>query len=286
MAALWRARRGRVGGLFLGGAAAILILEALSSDALALRTYWVHALGRFLAPVMAGLALLGSAAPGAVWGGCQGLALACSMALAVPGLGWSAADLGGVARLAALSAAAGAAAVAARRLAPLRGAGVTVLVVGLWIIGWHAIRSEHRYTIWAAAAAGNSYDLVPLNPPFTPWRIWQFLDGEAPHRVAVTAGWDGMGQNWYRYPLSGARLQNRVFYVPIRADGRVTDYQTLPDSLPECEFSAWVARLRELEVDWVVTLYPEPPEARWIRAHPELFGAVEGQAGLYRFRRQ
>ena len=42
------------------------------------------------------------------------------------------------------------------------------------------------------------------------WPIWLRLDEKGPSRVAMAAGWDGVGHNWFRYGLLGARLQHDV----------------------------------------------------------------------------
>jgi len=107
------------------------------------------------------------------------------------------------------------------------------------------------------------------------WPVWAFLDSGESHRVAVAAGWDNTGHNWYRYPLFGSRLQNTVLYVPPTSDGSVVDYQRQGELRRAADFSAWLRGLVERRVDHVVLLPPLPPvESAFVRAHPELFRPV------------
>ncbi|ATB43841.1 hypothetical protein CYFUS_009321 [Cystobacter fuscus] len=147
--------------------------------------------------------------------------------------------------------------------------------------GWEAIaavRAALRYEIYASAVKGQSYELHALvTPESRGLPEWKALDGEAPLRLAVTAGWDISGHNWYWYPLMGSRLQNTLTYVPISADGSVRDY-ALKDTFAQADFPAWLRRVREARVDYVVTLAPAPIEARWMAEHPELFQPAFGDA--------
>ena len=151
------------------------------------------------------------------------------------------------------------------------------------------VRLRSRYDTYAAAAERRAFDANPILYASS-WPIWQALDSESPHRIALTAGWDGVGHNWYSYPLLGSRLQNEVFYVSPTRDGRPLDYSLEPDSARAVSFAAWVTRLTALHIDTIVMLDPLPPvEASWIREHPELFQpSVCSQDGLscaYQFQR-
>jgi hypothetical protein len=112
------------------------------------------------------------------------------------------------------------------------------------------------------------------------------LDGQAGVSMAVSAGWRSNGHNWFRYPFLGSRLQNRVVYVPITQDGSIVDYRITADARARADYDAWLRRLVDERVDYVVLLPPDPPEAAWVRAHPELFTlAADGrdrQARAYR----
>ena len=91
----------------------------------------------------------------------------------------------------------------------------------------------------------------------------------------MTAGWDGIGHNWYRYPLLGSRLQNEFFYIPVTADGTVIDYR--PPVLAFHGSTAEPGRgaLREEGIEYVVVLPPTAvPELYWMEQRPALFEPV------------
>ncbi len=109
--------------------------------------------------------------------------------------------------------------------------------------------------------------------------LWQTLDGGPPHRIALTAGWNGIGDNVLRYPLLGARLQNQVRYVPITRDGSIIDYDRGDVVRARGDPDAWLAALRATGIDVVVTLDPQPIEAEWIAARPDLFVKIAAGSG-------
>jgi hypothetical protein len=122
------------------------------------------------------------------------------------------------------------------------------------------------------------------------WPIWGYLDDGAPHRIALAAGWDGIGHNLYRYPLVGSRLQNEVLYVPVTRDGSILDYRRDTAVAERADLAAWLGRLVARGVDFVVILYPWPVEQDWMQANPELFEQVaaspDGYNLAYRFHRE
>ena len=170
---------------------------------------------------------------------------------------------------------------------------VSLSIVATWIVGrvrphlraplaWGAVilitatlidvRDRFRYEFYEAAAAWKAYDVHPIDSRWTAsWPIWQRLDGDAPLTLAVSAGWDGIGHNWYRYPLLGRRLQNQVIYVPISSDGSLVDYgrERPPETPISCD--AWLARLLASPAQYLVMLPPMPPEGAWAEALPQIF---------------
>jgi hypothetical protein len=132
-------------------------------------------------------------------------------------------------------------------------------------------RDRFRYDFYELAAVWKAYDVHPLDNRWTSsWPIWRSLDGDEPVTVAVSAGWDGIGHNWYRYPLLGRHLQNRVLYVPITADGSFVDYgRTAPDTQLSCD--AWLTRILASNADFLLLLPPLPPESGFADAVPQVF---------------
>lgn len=152
------------------------------------------------------------------------------------------------------------------------------------------VRATRRHPIYAAAARRESYDPHVLSPDWAAAApVWAGLDGGAGHRLAVTAGWDGVGHNWYTYPLLGSRLQNEIVYVPPTRSGRVLDYADADALSRELSVRAWLGRLASSEVEFVVALAPPPPEAFWILQAPDVFELAfvgsDGQSAAFRFRR-
>jgi hypothetical protein len=275
---------------FLLAAAALFGSSLLTGSMVALTTKWAEASARFVAPAFASMVILASVgatrASNILWL----TALVTSLLLDVP-LGWSTVDVRSVLALVLLLlpiALVG----WLRMLVPprTRCAFSGALAVGLVIaiaFGLSAIRQRSRYEVYAAADDERSFDLHPIKY-VSSWPIWMALDDGVAHRLAVTAGWDGTGHNWYRYPLLGSRLQNEVFYVPFTQDGSLVDYRLGPAAASRMRYEPWVVRLRERAVDVIVALPPLPPEADWMQQHPETFEpmiCVEHRSGCaYRFK--
>ncbi len=122
----------------------------------------------------------------------------------------------------------------------------------------YRIRSELRYPIFAAHRAdAPAYQMHTLEPSYaSSFPIWSALDDGAPHRVALAAGWDGIGHNLYRYPLTGSRLQNRVTYIPVGPRKRSSITCTKREVAARAELGLWLRRLVAERIDVVVTLHP------------------------------
>jgi len=168
-----------------------------------------------------------------------------------------------------------------------------IIAAGAWIVGrflprarvpvrWIAVagvlsalivvRDRFRYEYYDAAQRWRAYDVHTIDSRWTAsWPIWQRFDGDAPFVLAVSAGWDGIGHNWYRYPLLGRRLQNRLIYVPISRDGSFFDYGLQPDSFPPTSCAAWRDRLLASQSEYLVLLPPLPPETAWAESNPASF---------------
>ncbi|MBI5511169.1 MAG: glycosyltransferase family 39 protein [Deltaproteobacteria bacterium] len=138
------------------------------------------------------------------------------------------------------------------------------------------VRGRLRYAHYRAAVSGEVFERRPLVRHYAAsWPIWEHLDGESAHRIALVAGWDTSGHNWYLYPLLGSRLQNQVRYVPVVDDGTIVDYWRPQDFEGKLDYDAWLGRLAEFGADHLVILAPaNVPEAAWVNQHPERFTAA------------
>jgi hypothetical protein len=278
VAAFRRGRRAEAA--FLAACGLLMIAGFLSSNMETFRTTLkVTTSGRYVT-----IGFVAAAVLGAAWSG--PIARVLWIAAVVPGLvlafptAWVREELPAVARVAAILVAvvAGLLLAAAwwrRRGARALPAVAACLVVVAGIAAVVAVRREYRYPLYAATvdAADPLFHMHPLHPGYTAaWPIWRALDEGAPHRLAVTAGWDGLGHNWYRYPLLGSGLQNRVLYVPVTADGSIVDYRLREEVARRASYGAWLARLVEERVEYVVSLAPRNTvEDYWMRNAPAIF---------------
>jgi hypothetical protein len=118
--------------------------------------------------------------------------------------------------------------------------------------------------------------------------LWRECDGPTPLRVAFSAGWNTLGDNWLIYPFFGSRLQNDVEWVPPTRDGALLDYRLARENLARFDAGAWVQRLLARRVDLVALQWPPTVEDHWVRALPTLFETIrdspDGKHHLVRLR--
>jgi hypothetical protein len=281
------------GVLFLGVSSALVALGLFGPNTLGLRTQWVSAFGRFLLPAVVPFAVLAATIPGAAVTTCLAVCAFVGCWLTVPH-GFSREDLLALVWLA------GAVLVlvfaASRLAAALRPRRTYVGVIGVLttaalVVAWGAIRTASRYRIWQAAAEGRAFDMHGLGPAYVASvPIWRRLDDGVPRRIAVAAGWNGVSDNWYWYPLFGEYLQNDVVYVTPTEDGSIVDYRLGPEVRRKASFEAWIRRLVERRVDVVVLLTPPPDvETPWVKLHPDLFTSfvisADGRNAAFEFHR-
>jgi hypothetical protein len=150
---------------------------------------------------------------------------------------------------------------------------------GLAAIG--ALHDAHRWEAYERADAKRPlFVRSPLSADLLCPSLWEALDADGPHRVALSSG--HYGQNWYRYPVMGARLGNTVVYVPPTPDGAVParDWDG-----GDIDGDAWIARLRAAGVDRVLLASPPAVEKAVADAHPEVFTPLgeDGENALYAF---
>ena len=271
LAAVRRNRAARAGSAFLLLGALLTLASIMGGANRALLLWWWGLMGRLVTIAVGAVVVIAATWPSrfataALWAcGAAGLVVAWPRGL-------SAIDL----RAAEAAAPAVALSVAAvwivgrirpRLRAPLAW-GAVILITATFI----DVRDRFRYDFYDAAEAWKAYDVHPIDSRWTAsWPVWQRLDRDEPLTVAVSAGWDGIGHNWYRYPLFGRRLQNHLVYFPITVDGSLVDYgrDRPPSAALSCE--AWLARVLTSPAQYFVMLPPMPPESAWAAALPQIF---------------
>lgn len=238
--------------------------------------FWLDKVGRFLMPGLALALVLGAVVSSPLANAVRIAAIATGLWLSFP-QGWSAPDTAATARIAAVLVPALLVGLAsARALAghgrPCLAGGFAILVLLAAMSAVPMFRADARYPTWAAASRGDAFDLHPANRrSLEAWPIWEALDGLEGTRIALAAGFDGVGHNWYTYPLFGSRLQNRVTYVPVTSDGQVLDYARGDLVQALADRNTWLARLAAEDIEVLVTLWPDPPETAWADALPDVF---------------
>ena len=266
------------------------------------RAVWLNNLGRLLLPLPAMLAVLGAtvrsraASPYLVAGVIITMLLAWPAGIGPPTRAamWALAPWIGLAMLVAVLALMGFARFPVLVARTKWGLPLTLTIAALvLVVPLARLRGAYRYAIYEGAA---SRALTFIMHPTAlenggAWPLWQAADDGVPHRIAASYGWNGIGDNWFRYPLLGSQLQNRVLYVPIaRGTGAIIDYQNAGRAREEADEAAWLARLRGARIDLVFLGDPAPPEREFVLRHPESFQLVgrarAGASELYRFRDQ
>jgi hypothetical protein len=140
--------------------------------------------------------------------------------------------------------------------------GLVAVAAAAWLIAYaHGYHVDNRYPAFFDGL------VVPATP-----RGWaktaRLVDGASPRRIAVVGGPIGEGP-WITYGLLGSRLQNDVFHVP-----------------PPHDRQAWIERLRELDVDFVVAVSPRSSEEPWLKASPGILRPVaNGDQPIYQLSR-
>jgi hypothetical protein len=277
---LWRGDR-RAVVIFLVVAAVLPLIGLLSPAFFAMRTIWRQAIGRLLLPVPAMLAVSGARLRGRFARLLWIPILVASELLCVP-QGWGAPAIEGVRRLAlpltlALAVTAFSALALRRERRPFAAALLALPLFALLLAApLDRLRGELRYRIFAAHdAVQPAYQMHMLEHSYaSSFPIWHALDDGAPHRIALSVGWDGIGHNLFRFPLTGSRLQNRVQYIPVSHDGEVFDYMHEEEVYARAEPGPWLSRLLAADIDVVVTLHPSEVELLWMEAYPEVFEPI------------
>jgi 4-amino-4-deoxy-L-arabinose transferase-like glycosyltransferase len=123
---------------------------------------------------------------------------------------------------------------------------------------------------------------VDLHPIAGSPRLWAFVESLPASRIAFTAGDVNATEGWFFYPLFGSRLQHEVRYVDVEAtDPPACVRRGLIRDRPD--EAAWSARLRALQVDYVVTA-GQCLEQTWASSKSQTFRQVfeDGRTRVYR----
>lgn len=156
-------------------------------------------------------------------------------------------------------------------------AALAILSILIPLSQFGEIRSEYRYRYYQAAADHQEpvFDAHQLNPYYaSAWPLWEYFDGDRSARLAVTAGWDGIGHNWYWQPIFGRTLQNRLQYVPVTADGTLINPNERLEILRKADFPSWLRRVVQADLNAVILLGPASIERDWTFQHPFLFSPL------------
>ena len=271
MGSMWFQPRARVYLICVATSAMVTIWQLLSPSNAALVTLWGRGLGRLIVPALAPILLLAASFPVPMQLVVLPIVLAEYFVEAPRQWSWEVL-LATVVAVAALLAVSLSAAVVARSRLRLKWPLIAAAAVASLVV-IQVVHDRVRYPAYTAFAASRLDDFHRA-PPVRAWPIWLRLEQSAPARVAVAAGWDGIGHNWFRSGVFGSRFQHDVRYVPVTADGSIIDYADRERMNARADRQAWVARLRDQQIEWVVLLGPRTLEHQWVDELPDVF-AVE-----------
>lgn len=271
---------------------AILLINVFSDQMTGQRTTFLHMIGRFLALPLAAIAVLAAPLDGRMARGVIVLAGAAGLICSLP-FGLRPEVFPSMLPTLLLLVGTGVACVIAWRAIPRRAfaALATLVLLTTGVQALDAMRARVRYETWRLAEDEQRplFDMHPIDWRVARcWPIWATLEGAAPSRIAFTCGWSDSGHNAGRYPLLGSRFQHHVFYISPTIDGSPLEPRLAELHADHTDFTIWLARLREMNIDAVVSVDPNTIELGWMRAHPELFepeiSGTDGASWLFRLR--
>ena len=164
---------------------------------------------------------------------------------------------------------------------------VTAAVSALFLLSCRVRRRLFRYLLWLLFGAallldaGYRYGVANSSGPLMRARFLSAEDEALLDRIAQESGGRGAviaycGLYFYHYLAGGL---NRVVSVPVTESGdpSLAGYRDFAAMRRPGSFAAWLARLREAQVDYLVTdpgvagIPNADLELRWAEEHPELF---------------
>ena len=157
---------------------------------------------------------------------------------------------------------------------------VAVLVVAGFVYGLHHVSSRYRGDFQA-----QSYVLHGSMKYWLSAAKVVDVPGESV-RIAVTSGPSQNQDNWSMYHFLGRELQNEVVYVPVTVSGELAHFGPGYNRREQADLKAWLTRLHEQEVDFVMSFAPAGLELEWMKRESAFFTKVVGNDrdwGMYRF---
>ncbi|MBU1909853.1 MAG: hypothetical protein KJ726_07400, partial [Verrucomicrobia bacterium] len=112
-------------------------------------------------------------------------------------------------------------------------------------------------------------------------------DPATPRHLAVTAGIDFNGDNWFLYYFLGRRFQNTMTYISPTRSGRILDARSWEELYSVADHRLWQKRVVNAGVSHIVCLPPWSLELEIIKRRPGLFRQVAGDSatwGVYTIR--
>jgi len=250
-----------------------------SSATLGYRLTWWWVVARFMTPALLTAVLLVTAIPGKWADATLGLAalieLYHPLSSGMCGYRW----VGAASIVAIGSTFVGLSIVAWRSRHPRTSVALLMSGIAGFVAATPPLRAALNPLITLGALRGECFEAHPLTMghPVGAFPIWQHLAAMPPKRIAIIAGFDGIGHNVFRYPLLGDQWQHQWTYIAPAADGILRDhielYRTSNSGSPvRLSFEGWLERLHHERVDYVVLLRPyNVAEFEWVTNHPELF---------------
>ena len=267
---LWRRPSARAYLICVVISGLVTIAQLVSPSNSSMLTTWATVLARFIVPSLAAIMVLSARFPVAVRSILLPV-LVIEYFVYAPWQWTRQLLLATTAILVALLVVAIAAVVAGRlRVRPAVRWAVLAVIVVLSLSATRVVHDRVRYGSYLSFASRQLDDFHGAGRIGT-WPFWLRLDEDGQSRVAMAAGWDGVGHNWFRYGLLGARLDHDVRYVPVTADGSIVNYADSARLAALADREAWLGRLEGLQIDWVVALGPRTFEHEWVEGLPEVF---------------
>ncbi|MBP7829781.1 MAG: hypothetical protein KA248_07670 [Kiritimatiellae bacterium] len=285
--ARWRTF-GALAALWLAGFVGINLLVFWGPSFTVIRQLWAQVGGRFLLPALSPVVLIGT---GALWGAPSLRRIGASVMLIATLLhamvstffGWADFAPRTTGKTALIAALFTAAVILLFHFVRRRGRAFMIVIAGLAAASV-ALQKERDHLRYQALKQSRVMHWME-----TRWADGaQILDDpDTPRHIAITAGIDYNGDNWFLYFFLGRRFQNMLTYIPPTRSGRILDAVDWEDLARHSRAEAWLERIRRSRVTQVVSLPPWSVELEFMQGEPWLFWKAAGDGrtwGVYQIR--